>query len=101
MLKRLLIIVMLPMLLLFAQQQMFAHEISHIKQSQQTNKHHSVPSEFCAQCGHLAGLSSGLLSDTILLQSMPYQHVIESSPTFLTNHLSTSYFSARAPPTVH
>jgi len=100
MLKRLLFILILPMLLLSAQQQMFAHEISHINQTQQSSKHHPAPNEFCAQCSHFTGVSTGLVTDLITVESIPYLHVITFATSFVAYQYNARFFSARAPPTV-
>ncbi len=101
MLKRLLIAVLLPLLLVISQQQLLAHEISHTPTpSQQQDKHQAPHSDFCSQCAQSAGLASGLLPEIFSVSALQV-HVCPADEA-QTSALSSCYqpFSARAPPSI-
>lgn len=101
MIKRLLISIVFPLLMLLAQQQLFAHELSHLDQtSSSQDQHHAPQHDFCSKCAHGSEFGHGLLSDI-----QPFYAFVSSTETVVFHaipyyRLLATHFSARAPPSI-
>ena len=101
MLKRLLIAVLLPLLLLISQHQLLAHEISHTPTpSQQQHKHQAPHSDFCSQCAQSAGLAAGLLPEILSVTALQTQTCLADEAQISALSTCGLPFSARAPPSI-
>lgn len=99
MFKRLFLILVLPLLLLLAQQQLLAHEITHLdSHTQQQNKHQAPHTDFCPQCAQSAGFSSGLLPEISSYLCVELQDYYNDLPKTLSTSYPSKPYSARAPP---
>ena len=101
MLKRPALIVVLPLLLLLAQQQLLAHEISHLdSQTQQQDKHQAPHQHFCPQCAQSIGIDGALEIKPWNIDLFFQSFINETLLVSRCIDLLTQHFSARAPPVI-
>lgn len=100
MLRKWLLIALLPFLLLFGQQALFAHEISHLGDAVPYSQDQAPHASFCSQCLAISGLGSALPStpSSILVHTPA---LLAETKQVLVEHTSPLHaYISRAPPTV-
>lgn len=98
MLRKWLLIALLPFLLLFGQQALFAHEISHLGDTVPYSQDQAPHVSFCSQCLAISGLASALPStpSSILVHTPP---LLAETKQVLVEHVSPLHaYISRAPP---